>query len=631
MSFFERNPSIRSLIPGRSTTNRTDSCDESANKSSKDLLAQNFFLKNQLKDARDTITDQLGTIASLNDYIIRQQRAVDEFDTENEELIADMQDLIEENENLLKELESAKASKQKVDEEKNQLKNENFTLLDRLEKKRLGWLEESEVEELKRQTKEPLIRKLEASRLEANALEERVKQLDSDRDGLAEQLAKASDRNSELLSSVSKMQKTIDELNKSYLQICNENTKLKSRIRTFDPNATFQDIPTPQIVCNPDAQLKMPERNKRKSFLEMIPSIPQYLFSPISATPKTTKQDLLHPSSNMGDHLNPRRSSVVGVISHPHTATLGPNKRLQRTSFSHLSIPVDTNEMKNNAFRAGNSKQHPSASRRQTFSVVSKQVGIEQPSNIFSAVNQVQQLFEAGELGDCSDIEEEHKAISAGAEKDSLTNAFDAVRSLCNQGDLSDYSSGEDEQDDNKIQQSQPPPSVGNVDKDSSTDPIKVESVFSDEEPYSMAQNMSAGRSLDLLSESNNSGELSQINDDDEMKIERTTESLVMNSHKPAPSPRCRPNATISTRKASSFDRNGPRYTRSVRGSMSLPKNYSKSDHDAVKAIVAKYLNKDTGSASHNTNELPSKSTCRPTIIGWNSITDDSDTDSLSC
>ena len=629
MSFLERNPSIRLLIPGRSTTNRTDCCDESTNRSSKDLLTENVFLKNQLKDARDTITDQLGTIASLNEFIIRQQRAVDEFDTENEELIADMQDLIEENEHLLKELESAKASKQKVDEEKRLLKIENFTLLDRLEKKRLGWLEESEVEELKRQTKEPLIRKLEASRLEADALEVRVRQLDTDREGLAEQLAKASDRSSELLSSVSKMQKTIDELNKSYLQICNENSKLKSRIRTFDPSATFQDIPTPQIVCNPDAQLKMPERNKRKSFLEMIPSIPQYLFSPISATPKTTKQDLLHQSSNMGDHLNPRRSSVVGVIS--HSATLGPNKRLQRTSFSHPSMPVTSNEMKNNAIQAENSKQHLSVSRRQTFNVVPKQVDIKQTSNIFSAVNQVQQLFEAGELGDCSDADEDHQAISAGAEKDALTNAFDAVRNLCNQGDLSDYSSGEDEQDDNKIKQSQPPLSVGNAYNESSTDLIKVESVLSDKEPCSMAQNVSAGRSSDLLSESNNSGESTQINEDVEMKIERTTESLVMNTHKPAPSPRYRHNTTFSTRKTSSFERNGPRYTRSVRGSMSLPKNYSKSEQDAVKAIVAKYLSKDTGSASHNTNELLSKSTCRPTYVGWNNITEDSDTDSLSC
>ena len=89
-----------------------------------------------------------------------------------------MQDLIEENEHLLRELESTKASKTKVEAENSLLKSENFKLADRLEEKRLGWLEESEVEELKRQTKEPLVRKLEASREEANELAERLRLLD---------------------------------------------------------------------------------------------------------------------------------------------------------------------------------------------------------------------------------------------------------------------------------------------------------------------------------------------------------------------------------------------------------------------------------------------------------------------
>ena len=122
------------------------------------------FIQDELREALDININQGLIIESLKDEIIREHLVVDDIDDENEELIADMQDLIQENENLIKELHYTKKAKSQFDAINNHLRSENLYLMDKLEKKRLGWLEEPEVEELKWETKEPLIRKLEASR-----------------------------------------------------------------------------------------------------------------------------------------------------------------------------------------------------------------------------------------------------------------------------------------------------------------------------------------------------------------------------------------------------------------------------------------------------------------------------------
>jgi hypothetical protein len=72
-------------------------------------------------------------------------------------------------------------------------------LLDELEIKRLDWIGEFEVEELKRTTNGPLLRKLEVSRQESKQLEEHMRFLDAERDYLLDELTRAREKISILL------------------------------------------------------------------------------------------------------------------------------------------------------------------------------------------------------------------------------------------------------------------------------------------------------------------------------------------------------------------------------------------------------------------------------------------------
>lgn len=294
----------------------------------------------------------------------RHNRAVKDTDTENEELIADIQNLIEENGDILKELESTKTSNHKLEAENAQLRNENFMLLDRLEKKRLGWIEETEVEELKRQTKAPLLRKLQASRKEANELEALVRLLDAERDDLAEQLAKAVDWSLELSNSDKNKQKMIDELHQAYKKVCEENSILKSRIRTFIPDATFEETPLLQIVPTSLPQVRTPVRKEPTRLMELIP----HIFPLLKASP---------------NQINP-------------------------------GLPV-ISRTKIDVWRGAIFKHHFKAQRRHSFHEFSQSL------NRSNAFDQVQELFEMGKLGNCSDDDDEDlKAIPVSESREIL-------------------------------------------------------------------------------------------------------------------------------------------------------------------------------------------------------------------
>ena len=632
---FEKKPSTTMLHSSRSISHKPDSHSNKNSRNELQFVEINdssvglISLQDQLSEAQDTINDQLLAIESLKDYAIRQQRVVEDFDTENEELIADMQDLIEENEHLLRELESTKASKTKVEAENSQLKSENFILADRLEEKRLGWLEESEVEELKRQTKEPLVRKLEASREEANELAERLRLLDVERDGLAEQLAKALQQNSELSDVVTNMQRTIDELNKAYQQVCQGNSSLKSRIRTFDPDATFQDTYIPHIP----EPFKRQATKKRKSIFDLMPSIPAYLFPTASTSPSNEFKQ----GNNMNNNYrNLKRASVVGVISHPQTATSEDNKGLQRTSFSHMSMPPDTDQMKTMVLPRRISKQHFSSSRRNTFNVFSKHAGNETAipskpaSSVLCAVNQVQELFAAGELGGSSDEEADGKSTPDAAANPKIgpPNVIFPVRNLYD-------------------------PRYGDVQSD-----CEMRS------PSPPSEQVVTSQIHDLE-------EKNILNSHDHIEVEEVTPSP--QSSTPPASPIRPLDFAHGVKKASLGLQQAPRYSKSVRGSMSLPRSsprsgltasktmysspypipsesspkseiYSKSDEKAASLIVAKYLNYSSTpcnadaqgvpvcqSSLHstilNTDDSFTAAPRQSLILGWNEISDDSDDD----
>jgi len=410
-------------------------------------------LQEQLHKVLATLSEQASTIKTLNDDIIRQHMVVDDLDAENEELISDMQDLIVENENLIKELTASKAARRNLDVANQQLKSENFMLMEKLEKKRLGCIEESEVEELKRQTREPLVRKLEVSREEAKLLEERMKWLDAERDGLAEQLTKAVEKSSQLSVTVTSMQQTIDDLKSSFLQVWKENSALKMRLKSFDHNATFRDIALPQILQQkstpaPEVQLvKTGSNRQRKSILEMIPAIPSYLFSSKESVfpNKETKQDLKSKAGNNGRRVT--RASVVGVISTPYNQKLPiiappTETKLQRASISQPQLPL----------RSDSTSRHDSVSsikpsRRRTVNSISSQDF--RSSNGVTTVQENQKRMKEHNNGE--DTKNTLLSFGDGEEESGigLADALSAVQDLYNLGELGDMSDeevmGEDE------------------------------------------------------------------------------------------------------------------------------------------------------------------------------------------
>lgn len=412
-------------------------------------------LQEQLQKVLATISEQASTIKSLNDDIIRQHVVVDDLDAENEELISDMQDLIVENESLIKELTESRAARRKAEVANQQLKSENFMLMDILEKKRLGCIEESEVEELKRQTREPLVRKLEASREEAKGLEERMKVLDAERDGLAEQLTKAVERNSKLSVTVSSMQQTIDDLKSSFLQVWKENSMLKMRIKSFDHNASFRDIALPQILQQknaptPEVQLlKSGSNRQRKSILEMIPAIPSYLFSSKESVfpTKESKTDLKSKAGNGSRRVT--RASVIGVMSTPcnqkRSSIVQPAKtRLQRASISQPQLPI----------RSDSISRHDSVSsvkptRRRTVNSISAQDF--KSSNVVSAVQENQKRRKEHSTGE--DMKSTLLSFRDGEEESviGLADALSTVQDLYNHGELGDISDEEEKQMENIV------------------------------------------------------------------------------------------------------------------------------------------------------------------------------------
>lgn len=409
-------------------------------------------LQEQLQKVLATISEQASTIKSLNDDIIRHHVVVDDLDAENEELISDMQDLIVENESLIKELTESRAARRKVEVANQQLKSENFMLMDILEKKRLGCIEESEVEELKRQTREPLLRKLEASREEANGLEERMKVLDAERDGLAEQLTKAVERNSKLSVTVASMQQTIDDLKSSFLQVWKENSMLKMRIKSFDHSASFRDIALPQILQQknaptPEAQLlKSGSNRQRKSILEMIPAIPSYLFSSKESV-FPTKESKTDKAGNSSRRVT--RASVIGVMSTPcnqklSSIVLPAKTRLQRASISQPQLPL----------RSDSISRHDSVSsvkptRRRTVNSISAQDF--QSSNVVSAVQENQKRRKEHSNGE--DMKSTLLSFRDGEEESviGLADALSTVRDLYNLGELGDMSDEEEKQSKNTV------------------------------------------------------------------------------------------------------------------------------------------------------------------------------------
>jgi hypothetical protein len=386
------------------------------------------------------------------------------LDAENEELISDMQDLIVENETLIKELTASRAARRNLDIANQQLKIENFMLMEKLEKKRLGCIEESEVEELKRQTREPLVRKLEASREEAKELEERMKWLDAERDGLAEQLTKAVEKSSRLSVTVTSMQQTIDDLKSSYLQVWKENSTLKMRLKSFDQNATFRDIALPQILQQkstpaPEVQLvKTGSNRQRKSILEMLPAIPSYLFSSKESVfpNKETKQDLKSKVGNSGRRVT--RASVVGVISAPYNQKLPSiaqptEKKLQRASISQPQLPL----------RSDSTSRHDSVSsikpsrRRTVNSISSKDF---RSSNVVTTVQENQKRMK--EHNNEENTKNTLLSFGEGEEESGigLADALSAVQDLYNLGELGDLSDEEIMGQDDKHTENNVSPSI---------------------------------------------------------------------------------------------------------------------------------------------------------------------------
>ena len=124
-----------------------------------------------LGKALDIISAQASIIEVLGDDKDLQYQKMQKIETENEELLVDIQDLIEENKELVEDLESVRKENRELEVRNKQLECD----------------------------REPLLRKLEVSRQESKQLEEHMRVLGGERDYLLDELTRAREKISILL------------------------------------------------------------------------------------------------------------------------------------------------------------------------------------------------------------------------------------------------------------------------------------------------------------------------------------------------------------------------------------------------------------------------------------------------